>query len=262
MIIREASTITHQLREADLEAELTLAFQPIVDCTTNQTAGFEALARWKSPVLGQIAPDLFIRSAEQMGIVSRITFILLEKAIGTAAGWREDVCLSFNLSAYDLCSHNAISRILEIVERSGFAPDRLTFEITETAVMQDFDRAISSLGRLRAAGISIALDDFGSGYSSLSYLRKLPIDCLKIDRSFVQDIGRDPAGHHVVETIVRLCRSLDLACVVEGVETQAQLDLLRQMGCTRIQGYYFSRPMGAIEAAAFLRTEEPGARAS
>ena len=251
-IIRNISNIEHQLRETDLEQELSVMFQPIVDTQTNRTAGFEALARWHNPTLGHVRPDVFIGAAEQMGIIGKLTTILLRKALNAACAWPDDVYMSFNLSIYDLSSPQTVLGLISIVEKSDFPSHRIVFEITETAVMHDFKQANEALNLLKLQGAQIALDDFGTGYSSLSYVQRMPLDRLKIDRSFITDIATDKNTRNIVQTIVDLCNNLNLDCIVEGVETQEQLSILKAMGCRYIQGYYFSKPLLHSDALNFV----------
>lgn len=250
--IREASRVAHQLFEADLEQELSVVFQPIVDSQSNRVLAFEALARWHNPVLGNVPPDIFIRTAEQVGKISVITSIILTKALEEAKTWPEDIFLSFNLSALDLASSSAILYLMGVVKKSTFPVSRVIFEITESAVMQDYTRSIESLKYINQLGAKIALDDFGTGYSSLSYVQRLPIDRIKIDRSFIQDIEIDKTTRDIVHTIVDLCRNLELDCVAEGVETEAQLKVLNGVGCHMIQGYFFSKPLCSADVRIFL----------
>lgn len=251
--IREVSGIERHLRDADFEQEMFVVFQPIVNIKTGRATGCEALARWRSPILGQVMPSAFIGAAERAGLINKLSEVLLTKALVEAKTWPEDVNLSFNLSPHDISSHECILRLISIVEKSGFSPQRLSFEITESAVMQDFDKARDVLNLFKSMGICIALDDFGTGYSSLSYVRKLPLDRLKVDRSFITEIENDEMARSIVRTVVDLCRNLELECVVEGVETEGQAAILEDMGCTRNQGYLFSRPMDGVTACAYLR---------
>jgi predicted signal transduction protein with EAL and GGDEF domain len=262
--IKRSATITQMLREADLDAELTLSFQPIMSGLGARPSGFEALARWNSPVLGAVAPDVFIRAAEQCGIVSRITLVLFRKALAMACTWPDDVYLSFNLSAQDICSPSTITDMRQALIASGFPPERLVLEITESAVMQDFDRALFALDSFREFGATIALDDFGSGYSSLGYVKRLPIERIKVDRAFVMDIEKDKTARDIMKTIADLCRNLGLDCIVEGVETEAQYDLLAAAGCTGYQGYLFARPMRPDEVLRHIAGTDtaPGATAA
>ena len=250
--IREVSTVVHGLREADLENELYVMFQPIIDITTGHTIAFEALGRWESPTLGNIAPNVFIHSAEQEGIISKVTSILFSKALAAAREWPQHVRLSFNLSVYDLCSMISVQRLVSQISKSGIQFSRITLEITETGIMQDFERAREALAMLRTMGIKIALDDFGTGFSSLSYVRKLPVDRLKIDRSFIAEIEENKAARDILRTMVSLCENLDLDCVVEGVETRSQLAIVEETGCSLVQGYLYSKPLVSKDAKAFL----------
>ena len=251
-IIREVSSIALRLKEADLDQELSVVYQPIVNSLDGTTTSFEALARWKNPILGNIPPNVFIRSAEQSGMISQLTIILFAKALKAASQWPDDVHLSFNLSSFDICTPEHIMRLLAMVENSPVSANRIIFEITETSVMQDFERANESLTQIRRMGASIALDDFGTGFSSLSYVQRIEIDRLKIDRSFIQNIETDSSSQDIVRAVVDLCRNLKLQCIIEGVETKSQLELLERMGCNLIQGYYFAKPMSEADTLKYL----------
>ena len=251
-IIREVSSIAHRLKEANLDQELSVMYQPIVNSLDGTTTAFEALARWHNPVLGNIPPNVFIRSAEQSGMISQLTVILFAKALETASKWPDDVNLSFNLSSFDICTPEHIMHLLAMIENSPVPANRIIFEITETAVMQDFERANESLTHIRRMGASIALDDFGTGFSSLSYVQRIQIDRLKVDRSFIQNIETDAASQDIVRAVANLCRNLKLKCIIEGVETKSQLEMLEGMGCNLIQGYYFAKPMSEADTLKYL----------
>ena len=256
--IRERSILEQELRRADLDAELSLNFQPIVDVATDRVVAFEALARWDSPRLGSVPPMTFIVAAERIGLICALTTVLFGKAIDALREWPDDVTLSFNLSARDIASPAAMSRIAAMIARSGLAPGRFAFEITETALMLDFDAACESLSFLKATGAEISLDDFGTGYSSLGYVRRLPIDRIKVDRSFMADLLTDKASRDIVKTVLDLCRNLNLCCIVEGVETYEHVLILQAFGCRTMQGYYFGKPVPAHAVAgvsAFLSPE-------
>jgi predicted signal transduction protein with EAL and GGDEF domain len=253
--IRDLGVIDQNLRSANLEQELSLVFQPIYNTQTKTTLGFEALARWDNAILGNVPPITFIRAAERAGLINEITQILLAKLLATAAFWPDDIRLSFNLSVHDITSPRTIDRIVQMITESGINATRLDFEITETALMHDFDQARETLCRLRAIGCKIALDDFGTGHSSLSYVHQLPLDKIKVDRSFVDNIETEKTSRDVTRTIVDLCRNLDLACVVEGVETAGQQALVTQAGCAVMQGYLFSKPMQLDDTLEFLALE-------
>ena len=245
--IRARSSLEQELRRADLDAELRLEFQPIVDVAEQRVVAFEALARWTSPRLGPVSPTSFIVAAERIGLIGTITATLLGKAIAAMASWPEDVSLSFNLSAHDIAAPAAVARLTALIEDSGVAPERIALEITETALMLDFDAARDALLALKATGVQISLDDFGTGYSSLGYVRRLPIDKIKVDRSFMADLLVDKASRDIVKTIVDLCRNLNLDCIIEGVETLDHVLILRGLGCRTMQGYHFGRPVPAAE---------------
>ncbi len=243
MLIRKNSQIEQALAHADLDGEMWLAYQPITDVATGRVAGYEALARWRSPSQGAVRPDVFIPVAERRGLIGALTETLLAKALRAAADWPAAHNVSFNLSAQDLVSRQTMLAVERLVRASGIPPERIEFEITETAVMRDFDQAVESLAALRRLGARIALDDFGTGFSSLSHVHRLKPDKIKIDRSFVTDIEANKTSRDIVRTIVDLCDYLRLGCVVEGVETEAQRRILTSLGCRLMQGYLFGRPM-------------------
>jgi len=246
-----SSQLDKALRRADHEAEFRVKFQPQFDLVKDRITGFEALARWDSPELGSVSPDVFIPAAERAGLIRTLTQVLLTKALREMATWPEDVTLSFNLSAHDLMSPQAMDSVLETVKASGLPASRIEFEITETAMMSDFNQARMAIDRISAAGHSIALDDFGVGYSSLQYLQQLPVSKLKIDRSFVSQMLENSSSFKIVRTMLALSQSLDLGCVIEGVETEAQVHILRTLGARHIQGYLVGAPMdaGAVKPA-------------
>jgi diguanylate cyclase (GGDEF)-like protein len=253
--IRESGRIEHGLRHADLERELSVVFQPIFDVDRDRTIGFEALARWTSPTLGAVPPSIFIKAAERSDLISRLTEVLLRKALDAARSWPKELRVSFNLSVRDIASADAILRIMAIVQGSGVEPHRIDLEVTETAVMRDFEGASDALRTLRRVGVRISLDDFGTGYSSLSYVHRLPLDKIKIDRSFVAEIETEPTCRDIIKSVVDLCRNLKLDCVVEGAETEAQLRILQELGCATIQGYIFGRPMPISDVPGHIERE-------
>jgi diguanylate cyclase (GGDEF)-like protein len=253
--IRSRGVIENLLRTSDFGAEMELVFQPIVDAMSEHTAGFETLARWHSPRLGWVSPADFIPAAERIGLIRPLTQVLLARALATAKTWPDHIRLSFNLSAHDVCAAEGILPLISIIAKSGLPPHRIDFEITETAVTFDFVRAQQSIATLKAMGCGISLDDFGTGYSSLSHVHRLPLDKLKIDRSFVADVNENPVSHKIIKSLTGLCDDMEIACVVEGVETRAQLDTLRRLGCDFIQGYYFAKPMPGAAIEDYLAKE-------
>lgn len=259
--IREASLIDQALVNADLDSELWVAYQPIVDSNSAQAVTFEALARWNSSVLGNVPPASFIVAAERLGMIGQLTPLLLRKALAGAATWPEHMRISFNLSALDLASPLSVPRIISVVEQSGIQPSRIDFEITETAVMHNMVQATAALTALKRLGARISLDDFGTGYSSLSCIRELPLDKVKIDRSFVSEIENHSAARLILTTIIGLCRNLGLDCIVEGVETDEQAQFLRGEGCRFMQGYHFGKPMSRERVGDYLAAFGSGAGA-
>lgn len=255
LAMSEASALERALREAHIEAEFSVQFQPQVSLSSGRIVGFEALARWNSPVLGSVPPDLFIRAAERSGQIIDLTPALLRKALAEAATWPADVSMSFNLSANDLADPTLAPSLLFAIAASGVAPARVRFELTETSVMRDVARSKAVLDQLVAAGCSVALDDFGSGYSSFGHLNQLPLDTLKIDRGFIRQIGTNPVSREIVAGMMRLCRTLGLTCVLEGVETAEELEVLRTLGADLIQGYLFGKPMDASRIPELLSEE-------
>ena len=253
--IRELGRVEQALRRADLHAEMHIHFQPIVDIAAKRTIAFEALARWSSPELGEVAPTVFINAAERSGQIVEITRVLVAKALAAVRTWPMDMRVSINLSARDIASMETVSRIIDIVLASQVAPHRIDFEITETAIVCDFDQARAALTTFHALGVRTALDDFGTGHSSLSHVRLLPLDKLKIDASFVTDIEHHRPSEDIVKTVLELCRNLRIDCVVEGVETQEQLEKVAALGGVVMQGYRFARPMPATLVADYLAQE-------
>jgi len=254
--ILQNNAIEHALINGDLENELFLEFQPIVTAGNGRPIGFEALARWNSATLGRVSPALFIPVAERAGLISKLTRILLRRALEQACEWPAPLRLSFNLSVHDLGMADGVLRLISIIGESGFDPRRVDLEITETAMMRDFAQVTQAIDTLKSLGLGISLDDFGTGYSSLTQVHRLPLDKIKIDRSFVVDIDKNPASHKIVKSLIALCRDMNLTCVVEGVETAAELEILRELGCDLIQGFYFARPLAVEGIADFLALPE------
>jgi len=260
--MKQAIEIERELREADLEGELFLLFQPQFSPEQQRVVGFEALARWQSPKLGLVRPDLFIRAAERSGHIRKVTDILFKKGLATLATWPSDISLSFNLSGQDLSDRIFVVSLLGQVMRSGISPSRIEFEITETAVMSDLATSTTLLAALRGSGCKVALDDFGSGYSSFEYLDQFPLDKVKIDRSFVRKVPHSATSREIVAGIISLCRKLDLRCVLEGVETEDEMAILSVLEPDLIQGYLYGRPMPGEQVLDLINTQDNRAGAS
>ena len=251
--IRQAARLEQAFRLADYETEMRVMFQPIIDVMAGRVIAFEALARWQSPELGAVGPDIFVPVAERTQLIDELTAVLLKKALDTARNWPSQISLCFNLSAQNLGSPETMATVRRIVKASGVPAARIEFEVTETALLQDFDQAAAAINRLHELGVRIALDDFGTGFSSLGYVHRLHLDKIKVDKSFVSDVVNGRTAPAIIKTIVALCRNLQLDCVVEGVETEAQLRAVVMLGCTHVQGYFMSRP---VEEAAVTRLVE------
>ncbi len=244
--------IENELRSAIDCGELSLQFQPIVEARTGVVNTYEALLRWHSSALGHVSPDEFIPIAEESGLIVPIGRWVLEMAAREAALWPESVGVCINVSPVQLRQSQMQEDIASVLAVSGLDAGRLTVEITEGVFMENSDQIATTLKQLLATGIKIALDDFGSGYSSVNYLRSFPFSKIKIDKSFVDHIETDPAGLQLIRTIIEMANALGFEVVAEGVETQGQLDALQALDCDYVQGYLFSRPLPAHELVAGL----------
>ncbi len=245
--VRFRRRIEGGLGEAIARGELQLAYQPIVARDGLEIVGFEGLLRWSSPEYGSISPAMFIPIAEESNLIHELGDWVLETALAELHNWPGQY-VSINFSPRQFRRHNFVAHLVQCVQRAGVEPARVQIEITETAIFDDADRAADTLYRLRQMGFRIALDDFGTGYSSLYNIRKFALDCLKIDRSFIDGMGRERESAAIVHSIIHLGHALGLGIIAEGVETEAQMQALRLAGASHLQGYYFSRPVGA-EAA-------------
>lgn len=250
--IRERDLIERELRTAVRDRIVQPYYQPLINLRTKQVVGFEALARWQHPTLGDVPPDRFIPIAESCGLMNELTDHLLRQAAGAACQWPEDVTLSFNISPTQLKDHALGSRILSILGEAGLSPRRLEIEITEAALVKDLEGAQQMVGVLRDAGVRIALDDFGTGYSSLYHLRNLKVDKIKIDRSFVANMESEPRASALVGGLLGLGHGLGLTITAEGVEHPKQAAVLLQQGCEQAQGYLYGRAMSVADTINFM----------
>lgn len=246
--------LKNELEAAIDEGQLVVQFQPIVDLRTGQTAAVEALVRWQHPVHGLVPPDHFIPLAEETGLVVAVGRFVLREACRQAAEWQTagaggaPLAVHVNLSARELEDPAIIDSVAAALEESGIPPRQLVLELTETLLVQDAERGATTLGGLRALGVRLALDDFGTGFSSLSYLRTLPLDQLKIAREFIDGLGRDQDNHGFVRLIVELANTIGLEVVAEGVESAEQLAALRHLGCDFAQGFWFAPALDPASA--------------
>ncbi|HEY4040840.1 MAG TPA: EAL domain-containing protein [Rhodopila sp.] len=243
------------LRIALNAGQFGLHYQPFVAIGSQQLAGYEALLRWDHPERGRIPPAEFIPLAEACGLIVPIGNWVLATACAEAASWNDPVTISVNLSPAQFGEPGLVAAVAEVLRRTGLPPARLELEITEGVLMDDTQNALRILTALKVLGVKIAMDDFGTGYSSLSYLRKFPFDKIKIDRSFISDVGDDIEAATIVQAIIALGRSLRLVVTAEGVETRDQLALLRSQGCTFAQGYLLGRPHPAHQLGQHISRE-------
>lgn len=258
---KRVTRIEQALRRAVAAGEVEPHFQPIVDLRTRETIGFEALARWTDQDLGVVPPNVFIPIAEERGIIGALSQLALRKATLAARDWPEHLFLSFNLSPSQLVDQNTGLHIQSILAETGFDPHRLEIEITETGMMTDPISAEKIVDDLRAVGIRISLDDFGTGQSSLGRLRDFHFDKLKIDRAFVASILEDRPSQHIIRAILAMCDGLGMEVVAEGIEEEAQASRLIQFGCGGGQGFLFGRPVDAAATLEYLRNAKPRALA-
>jgi EAL domain-containing protein (putative c-di-GMP-specific phosphodiesterase class I) len=232
-----------------------------VELATGQVCGFEALVRWQHPELGMIPPNDFVPLAEQSGLIGALGEFVLRTACAQVRAWREmglpPLRVSVNLSAHQFRTDDLAETVARILRETPLSPRALDIEITESAMMRSKDVTVAVLQKLKGIGVTVSLDDFGTGYSSLSYLKGFPIDTVKIDRSFVRDLTTDPDDAAITAAIISMAKTLNLRVVAEGVETEAQLEFLREHGCDEMQGFLFSPPVPAEQATALLRETPP-----
>ncbi len=258
---KEILRIETDLRRAIERNELTVSYQPIYSLESERLVGFESLARWEHSELGEVPPTKFIPVAEEIGMIDKLCEHVLRKACRDIGSLRdvmaegEMLTLSVNLSCKQFAQTSLVRNIERILEETHFAPHLLKFEITESVFVEHHARAIEMLKQLRASGVDIHVDDFGTGYSNLSYLMKLPISTLKIDRSFIGMINDEGGNDELVRAIVTLARNLGLKVIAEGIETGAQLQKLKELGCDGGQGYLFAAPMKFSELHDFLKAK-------
>ena len=241
------------LRQALDRGEFHLAYQPIVDPETGAIRSFEALLRWDHPVRGAIGPAGFVSVAEEIGLIRQIDRWVMREACAQLADWQRRFAdpglrLSINTSAAGFAERDFVTTLLEVLHDFGIRPQSLELEITEGIFLHPAPEVAETIAAVRQLGVRIALDDFGTGYSSLSYINRYPIDTIKIDKSFIDGVVTNPQTRAIVELIVRLGAALNLNIIAEGVETQAQTEILMQIGCRAVQGYHFAKPLSALDA--------------
>lgn len=249
------------LREDIMADRIGVAFQPKVDLHSGRLRGLEALARWQGPDGQAVPPGVFIALAERQGLIAELGDRVFEQVLRHQARWRSLglplVPVAVNFSAAQFRRADMAERVAAALVRHGIDAHLIEVELTESILLDNFDAAVAALHALRGVGVGLSIDDFGTGYSSLAYLRRFPVNCLKVDRSFVQDVDTDPRTREIVETVIELAHKLDLVCVAEGVETPAQREALRAAGCDQAQGYLLARPCSADDLYAVLAGHRP-----
>ncbi|MFL4471830.1 putative bifunctional diguanylate cyclase/phosphodiesterase [Tateyamaria armeniaca] len=249
--LKQQALLEEELKGAVERMDIEPFFQPIVDIENGHVKGFEVLSRWTSPTLGAVPPDIFITIAEDMGLIDAITWQVMRKALKVAASWDNDLFIAFNMSPH-LFNDELLMNIKWQLSESKFDPKRMEIEITENAVIGNMDEARVALDSLKDLGIQVSLDDFGTGFSSLATLSKLPFDKIKIDKSFVTDLDSMPQNAKIVGAILALAKSMEIAVTAEGIETNDDLNFLSAHECLQGQGYLFARPMHAQDVSNFL----------
>jgi diguanylate cyclase (GGDEF)-like protein len=245
------------LRDAVSDGGFELYFQPLVEVATGRVTCFEALLRWQHRERGLVLPSEFISLAEEIGLIIPIGDWVLNRACKEAMKWPDEIKVAVNLSVLQFRNRNLVDVVRTALSSSGLAPHRLELEITESVLMHDSQTTLATLQRLRDFGVAIAMDDFGTGFSSLSYLSKFPFDKIKIDQCFVREIGTKPEALAIIRSVVHLGRALGIPVVAEGVETAEQLERMRIEGCTQCQGYRFSAPCPANAVIGLIERLSP-----
>jgi predicted signal transduction protein with EAL and GGDEF domain len=249
---RERQTLEKDLRVAVTQEQFELHYQPVFSAKTGKLIGFEALIRWNHPTRGRVSPLDFIPVAEELGLITQLGDWIINEACRTAATWPSDVMVAVNVSARQFVNHDLYAVVMKALINNELAPSKLEIEITESALMESGGEIAQVLQRLREQGIGIAMDDFGTGYSSLAYLRKFHFTKVKIDRSFVNGLETETQSIAIVRAILALCKSLNIVVTAEGVETEAQADILRLAACDYLQGYLLGKPGSSADVRALF----------
>jgi EAL domain-containing protein (putative c-di-GMP-specific phosphodiesterase class I) len=260
--MQERRRLELDLRKALVENQFELYYQPLIQVASGEASGFEALLRWNHPERGVVTPDAFIPVAEEIGLIVPLGEWVLKQACRDATAWPSRLTVAVNLSAAQFRNPMLALSVVSALGQSGLAASRLELEITETVLLQDDRAVLDTLHQIRDLGVRICMDDFGTGYSSLSYLRSFPFDKIKIDRSFISELGKQNDCVAIIRAVTRLGSSLGMITTAEGVETEQQLEILRAEGCVQVQGYLFSRPKPRSEIPALLQQLRPRVRAA
>ena len=258
----ERRVMEQELRGALERGEFTLFYQPVVEAADGTLDGFEALIRWNSAKLGNVSPAQFIPLAEDSRLIGPIGEWVLRTACHEAMRWPTNMKVAVNVSAEQLIDPNFATVVMSALAQSGLAPGRLEIEVTESVFLRDGGGAAQLLDRLIATGVRLCLDDFGTGYSSLGYLRKTRFSTIKVDRSFVQGAAKQvPESLAIVRAVVALASSLGMSTTAEGAESELEVETIRALGCTKIQGYYYGRPMPAADVMMLFNLPESASAA-
>ena len=255
--VLEHVNIEARLRRALAQNELRIVYQPKISIATGEIVGFEALLRWTNPMLGEVSPARFISIAENTGMIVPIGTWVLEQVCCQINIWRGQlgtpIKIAVNLSLRQFHQKDLLSVIKRCIDASGADASSLELEITESTAMSHAEEVEMVLHQIRSLGVSLSIDDFGTGYSSLAYLKRFPVQALKIDRAFVRDLGTDSDSEAIIQSILSLAHGLKLRVIAEGVETKTQLDFLRRLSCDEYQGFLFSKPVKADQVPEFFR---------
>jgi EAL domain-containing protein (putative c-di-GMP-specific phosphodiesterase class I) len=233
------------LKNSLINGDFELHYQPIFNLQNGMVSSCEALLRWHHPQRGRVLPDEFVAVAEELGLIVPIGEWVLRTACAEAATWPDEIRVAVNVSPVQMANKNFAETVLSALAMSGLSPSRLELELTEQVLLQESEAIRANLDRLHELGVRFVMDDFGVGYCSLNYLRRFPFDKIKIDRSFIKDIPAQREATAIVRAIAGLARSLGMTMTAEGIETENQLDVVRGLGCTEMQGYLFSAPKPA-----------------
>jgi len=254
------------LHQASARGEFALHYQPLISTDSDRITGVEALLRWHHPQLGLIPPNQFIPQLEEMGLMVEVGQWVLQTACLQNAAWQKEglppIRMAVNLSAQQFYRGDIVNTVKGVLRETGLNAEWLELELTESMILDDSETTIEIMQDLKRTGVQLSLDDFGTGWSSLSYLRQFAFDRIKIDRSFLRDISSQPAAEMVVRTIINLARNLGLACTAEGVETHRQLAYLKEQRCAEIQGFLYSPALPAADCSALLRAGMPALKSA
>ncbi|MEQ8697674.1 MAG: EAL domain-containing protein [Bauldia litoralis] len=253
-MVRDRLEVEIELRDAIRHNRIVTRYQPLIDLATRTIVGFEALARWQHPTRGLIGAETFIAVAEDAGLIGDIFSVVLRDACTQGCTWDAGLTVSVNVSPLQFQDPHLAETILETLEETGFAPERLEIEITESALVVDVEATKRTIEALKAVGIQIVLDDFGTGYSSLRHLHDLPFDKVKIDQSFIRRLGADEESRKIIDSIIGLSHALGLMTVAEGIETDQEASWITEHGSEMGQGFLYSKPIRPADIPQLLET--------